>query len=109
MKTYKLEIREIGEVIDIFTTYEEAKEQLDKYEQEDQANGDFTENYYNILEVEKFYIADGKNNSNSVQYVMNEAGDLCGCEGNCMSFDSQEEAIEIINNKGWNDWAYVTL
>ena len=32
MKTYELEIREIGEVIDVFTTYEEAKARLDKYE-----------------------------------------------------------------------------
>jgi len=50
MRTFNLEIREIGEVIDVFTTYEEAQEQLNKYEQEDKANGYFTENYYIIIE-----------------------------------------------------------
>ena len=50
MKTFNLEIREIGEIIDIFTTYEEAQEQLEKFEIEDKANGCFTENYYIIIE-----------------------------------------------------------
>jgi len=109
MKTYRLEIREIGEVIDVYTTYEEAKKQLEEYEQEDKDNGDYEENFYNIIEEGRFYIADGKNNSNSMQYVMNEDGDLCGCEENCISFDSEQEALEMINDKGWNDWAYVTI
>ena len=53
MKKYIIQDREAGNQIDEFNTYEEAKEQLGKYEAEDREDGVFEEDFYEIVEVEK--------------------------------------------------------
>jgi hypothetical protein len=55
--------------------------------------------------MEKYYIIDCTSNSCATAYVCNEDGDIIHCNENCMSFDNHKEAQNLINNKGWQDWA----
>lgn len=48
--TYIIQDREAGNVIDEFNSYTEAEEALSRYEEEDQANGDYEPNFYEIVE-----------------------------------------------------------
>lgn len=50
-KIFSLQIREIGEVLDQFSTYEAALKQKESFEEEDKQDGHCTENFYEIKEV----------------------------------------------------------
>lgn len=43
--------REAGNVIDIFSSFEEAQKELKAYEASDREEGIYTENFYEIVEV----------------------------------------------------------
>jgi hypothetical protein len=51
-KSYNIIDREAGNVIDCFITLSEALKQLLDFEKDDKANGIFTENFYEIKEIE---------------------------------------------------------
>lgn len=51
---YKTRDREAGNTIELFTTYEDAKAAVERYEAEDKAEGIFEENFYEIVETEGF-------------------------------------------------------
>lgn len=51
-KRYNIIDREAGNVIDCFITLSEALKQLLDFEKDDKANGIFTENFYQIKEIE---------------------------------------------------------
>lgn len=53
MKKYIIRDREAGNEIDNFDTYEEAVEELIRYEEEDKAEGTYEEDFYEIVEKEK--------------------------------------------------------
>ncbi len=50
MKTFKIQDREAGNKIEEFQTLIEAQEALAKYEDEDRSNGDYTYEFYEIVE-----------------------------------------------------------
>ncbi len=50
MKTFKIQDREAGNVIEKGLTEEEAKKLLAKYEEDDKKEGIFEENFYEIAE-----------------------------------------------------------
>ena len=62
MKTYKIQDREAGNVIEKGLTYEEAKNTLAKFEYEDKKFGIYEEGFYELVE-EKIY---------RVQLVLND-------------------------------------
>lgn len=45
---YRVQCRENGDVFEIFETFDAAKKQLDIFENEDQNNGIFTPDFYEI-------------------------------------------------------------
>ena len=55
MKNYIIRDREAGNIIDTFNTIEEAKNQLEIWENEDKKDGSYTENFYEIVESKKTY------------------------------------------------------
>ena len=48
---FRFNFRESGELIKKFKTYEEAKEKLESYERGDKMNGDYEEDFYEIVEA----------------------------------------------------------
>ena len=48
---YKIQDRETGNVIDEFATLEKAEQTLEEYEKMDKADGNFTPNFYEIVEL----------------------------------------------------------
>lgn len=52
MKKYIIQDREAGNVIDEFDTIEAAEKCLAEYEEQDRADGTFTQDFYEIAEVE---------------------------------------------------------
>lgn len=50
MKTWKIQDREAGNLIEKFYSLEEAQTALAEYEQEDKENGTYTEDFYEIVE-----------------------------------------------------------
>ena len=42
--------KETGTFIDAFDTIEEALEAIEKYEEEDRENGDYTEDFYDVVD-----------------------------------------------------------
>ncbi|TDT71725.1 hypothetical protein EDC55_11058 [Allofrancisella inopinata] len=53
MKKYKVQDRETGNQIEIFDTYEEAKNALGEYEAQDENDGTYEEDLYVIVEVDE--------------------------------------------------------
>ena len=51
MNKYIIRDREAGNVIDEFPTAEKALKALAKFEKQDKANGEFTENFYEVVPV----------------------------------------------------------
>jgi hypothetical protein len=51
MKNYTIRDREAGNVIDTFTSLEEAKKELKKFEEQDKTDGSYTEDFYEIIET----------------------------------------------------------
>jgi hypothetical protein len=51
MKKYIIQDRESGYLIDTFNSLAEAEKELKKYENEDEANGIYEENFYEIKET----------------------------------------------------------
>lgn len=49
-KTYKIQDREAGNVIETGLSYQEAQDLLDKFEAEDKQEGTYTENFYEIVQ-----------------------------------------------------------
>ena len=52
----------------------------------------------------KFFIIDASSNDDGLVFVMDEFGETGHTNENCISFDTEEEAQELIDRKGW-DWA----
>lgn len=52
MKKYIIRDREAGNVIDSFNTIEQAKAELSRYEQEDEREGTYTPDFYEIVEID---------------------------------------------------------
>jgi hypothetical protein len=50
MKKYIIQDSETGTFIDQFDTYQEAREELERYENEDKQEGTFTPDFYEIVE-----------------------------------------------------------
>lgn len=50
METIKIQNRETGTVIELASTMQEAKNIVKSYEEEDRNNGEFIENFYEIVE-----------------------------------------------------------
>lgn len=50
MKTYKIQDREAGNVIEAGLTEQEAKEMLIKFENSDKEEGTYSEDFYEIVE-----------------------------------------------------------
>ncbi len=48
---YVIRDREAGNIIDKFSTYEEAQQALNQYEKEDKEDGIYTPDFYEIKEV----------------------------------------------------------
>lgn len=53
MKTYKIQDKQAGNVIDKGLSQEEADKLLAKYEEQDKANGDYTPDFYEVVEDEE--------------------------------------------------------
>lgn len=51
MDRYQVRIREIGEPIDWYDTYEEALAALKEYERDDEAEGQYIRNFYEIYDA----------------------------------------------------------
>lgn len=51
-KLFKIQDREAGNVIEEGLGYDEAVETLSKFENQDKKEGTYTENFYEIVEVE---------------------------------------------------------
>jgi hypothetical protein len=49
-KTYRIQDREAGNVIETGLSYQEAQEMLAKFEADDKADGTYTEDFYEIVE-----------------------------------------------------------
>ena len=49
---YEIRDREAGNVIDVFDKLEDAKKEVEKYEQMDKEDGNFSNNFYEIKEIE---------------------------------------------------------
>ena len=49
MKKYIIQDCETGTFIDQFNTYQEAREELERYEEEDKKEGNFTPDFYEIV------------------------------------------------------------
>lgn len=50
---YVLRDRETGNTdFDVFSDYKEALEELERFEEEDKENGDYTPDFYEIVEVD---------------------------------------------------------
>lgn len=47
---YTIRDRECGWEIDTFNTYEEARQEIDRYEAADKADGTYTEDFYEIVD-----------------------------------------------------------
>lgn len=52
MKKYIIQDREAGNYIDEFPTLKEAEELVRSWEEEEQADGTYVENFYEIVEVD---------------------------------------------------------
>lgn len=50
MKKYIIQDSETGTFIDQFNTYQEAQKELERYEEEDKKEGNFTPDFYEIVE-----------------------------------------------------------
>lgn len=50
MKKYIIQDSETGTFIDQFNTYQEAQQELERYENEDKQEGTFTPDFYEIVE-----------------------------------------------------------
>ena len=53
MKRYIIRDREAGNIIEQFSTIEEAKKKLKEYENADKSEGIYTENFYEIYDTKK--------------------------------------------------------
>ena len=51
-KTYAIQDREAGNIIENFKTQDEAEKELKHYELTDKRNNEFEENFYEIIEKE---------------------------------------------------------
>lgn len=52
MKNYWTACKETGDFIEYFRTYEDAVKAIEKYEEKDKAEGNYTEDFYNIVDDE---------------------------------------------------------
>ncbi|MBK2027848.1 hypothetical protein IB642_07375 [Allofrancisella guangzhouensis] len=52
MRKYEVQDRETGNSVEIFDSYEEAKNALEEYEAQDENNGIYEEDLYVIVEVD---------------------------------------------------------
>lgn len=50
MKTFIIRDKEAGNIIEEVDTYQEALEIVEKYKNEDKNNGDYTQDFYEIVE-----------------------------------------------------------
>ena len=82
--------------------YEQATAER-RAEMQDEIEEWIIENYTNP----KFYIIDASSNEDGFVFVMDEFGETGHTNENCISFDTEEEAQELIDRKGW-DWADTT-
>lgn len=53
---YWVACRETGEKIECFKTIEEAKNRITQFENEDKENGDFTPDFYDVVDDEFMHI-----------------------------------------------------
>lgn len=53
MKTFKIQDREAGNIIEKGLTEEQAKKMLEKFENDDKKDGIYTPNFYEIAESEE--------------------------------------------------------
>lgn len=49
MKNFWTACRETGDLIDCFSTYEDAINAIEKYEEEDRADNDYIEDFYDVV------------------------------------------------------------
>lgn len=54
----------------------------------------------------RHYIVDKTSNSAEIAYVMDESAAIIHDPENCISFDTEKDAQQLIDSKGW-DWAGV--
>lgn len=50
---YQIRIREIGEPLDEYDTFNEARSALEEYEREDEAEGNYIRDFYEIYDTEE--------------------------------------------------------
>ena len=55
---YIIREREAGNIIDVFDTLEEAKKALKNYEEQDKAEGTYTEDFYEIVKIKVLFPTD---------------------------------------------------
>lgn len=55
----------------------------------------------------KFFIIDASSNDDGLVFVMDEDGETGHVNENCISFDTEKEAQDLIDRKGWGEWAAV--
>lgn len=66
---------------------------------------DFETELTEQCEILKTYIIMDKY---SDKYVFDEDGTLCGDYENCITYKTEDDAEELIEDNGWEDWAYVS-
>lgn len=52
----------------------------------------------------KYYIIDATSNDPAITFVADESGETIHTEENCIFFDTEKKAQELIDRKGWS-WA----
>ena len=86
-------------------------EEIEQFENDEEMKEDLiceveqwiAENYTNP----KHYIIDATSNEDGFVFVMDEFGETGHTNENCIYFETEEEAEELIARKGWGDWAAV--
>ncbi len=84
-------------------------EEIQEFETDDDRRAELIEEVENwILDnFPRYYIIDASSNDPAITYVMDESGETCHTDENCMCFDSEKEAQDMIKRQGWGGWAGV--
>ena len=89
--------REAGNYIEAVETYEEALETIEEYEEEDRKDGNFTENFYEIVEAEP-QVLFGDFDRDGLEVGINEDGKLYVADARNIEYadDTPENRAEFI-------------
>ena len=91
--------REAGNYIEAVETYEEALERVEEYEEEDKKDGNYTEDFYEIVEAEP-QVLFGDFERDGLEVGINENGKLYVADARNIEYadDTPENRAEFIED-----------